>query len=323
MTARITHVYVPGVGLLKAVKPAKGQLSMFGDVQVHGHTRVTASGQPVQVTPYHERHKIAAPAIDSVRSERTMPVVSESGQKPETVRTQDVKVGKEQAMGGEIYADNERSIVFDPYYRFGGVGDPQPAILFRRKSDGKVTAIAADFPDPSDEFPTYTKINAAVFRKMGKDIADYAWIGTAVPKKVLPDLLKVREQVRSQSQAADEVVAKNVPGIEEVRDAVDAAMNEDHRHNRQFNQMMDDEGNDGARPPRPINEALWAKAHALQEKYPRAALYVQAEDQRDSGSWADNTGKSAAADTCIKMLESGEGIEACEQALKHRRETTD
>lgn len=69
--------------LVKAQKPAKGQLSMFGDVQVSGHTRTSPTGQPVSVTPYHERHKIAAQAIDSVRRERTIPTVGEKeGERP-------------------------------------------------------------------------------------------------------------------------------------------------------------------------------------------------------------------------------------------------
>lgn len=103
------------------------------------------------------------------------------------------------------------------------------------------------------------------------------------------------EKARGEYEAA---VAANLPGLEELR----AAQEREERHGRRFARMMDDEHNDGARPPR--REAGPAFAD-LAAKHPRARLYLRAE----SYSFAANDQKAAAGKEAMEILEHG-GSEA-------------
>jgi len=84
------------------------------------------------------------------------------------------------------------------------------------------------------------------------------------------------------------------PGIEELRAAYDDVA----RYHEQMERMMADEGNDGARPPRPIK----GDVDALRAKYPAAASYLRAE----SWSYADHYAKSGAGRRAMVRIEAGD-----------------
>jgi len=136
----------------------------------------------------------------------------------------------------------------------------------------------------------------------------------------------IDEYEAAQRAAADARAAAleaNVPGVTEVLDAAAAAYNEDARYSSEFEAMMDDEGNDGARPPRALDASLAQRLEALTATYPRAALYLRAKRQADSASWSDNTGKGAAGTRAMEILAGGGDIAAAEAALAVRRDFVD
>lgn len=128
---------------------------------------------------------------------------------------------------------------------------------------------------------------------------------------------------RSAALAAKAALEANVPGVTEVLAAAAAAYNEHTRYSREFEAMMDDEGNDGARPPRALDESPAQRLEALTTAYPRAALYLRAQRQHESTHWADNTGKGAAAKRAMEILAAGGDIADAQSALAARREFVD
>jgi len=114
------------------------------------------------------------------------------------------------------------------------------------------------------------------------------------------------------SQASDAVKAirqaekeANLPGLKELR----AAIADEVRYREQFNRMMDDEGNDGACPPKPVT----VNSKELAVKYPRAALYIKAENY----SLASHYAKSAAGDKAMRLLEKGGNLKEAEEILNN------
>jgi hypothetical protein len=93
-----------------------------------------------------------------------------------------------------------------------------------------------------------------------------------------------------------------VPGLDELRAAIHAACDDEDRHDRQFNAMMED---GGGRAPQPINPALAERANALRSQYPRAALYLKA----DGYAGASNHHKAGAGTRAMELLAAG-GSEA-------------
>jgi hypothetical protein len=130
-------------------------------------------------------------------------------------------------------------------------------------------------------------------------------------------------ELRGAEMARKAALNAAVPGLDEVMAAAAAAYNEDARYRNEFSAMMEDEGNDGARPPRPLDQSPSQRLQALQEQYPRAALYLRAKRQSESASWADNTGKGAAGRLAMEILASGGDIKDAEAALNARREFVD
>lgn len=90
-----------------------------------------------------------------------------------------------------------------------------------------------------------------------------------------------------------------------------------------FDRMMEDEHNDGARPPRRPAPELGERYLELKERYPRAALYLRAERQDVSAYWADNTGKGTAGRRAMQLVLEGRAEAEVETALAERREWVD
>ena len=142
-----------------------------------------------------------------------------------------------------------------------------------------------------------------------------------------PDLQAAVENyeagLRNQVAARQAALEANVPGVTEVLAAASAAYNEEARYSNAFEEMMGDESNDGARPPRAFDESLGRRLAELTTTYPRAALYLRAKEQAESAHWADNTGAGSAGKRAMEILASGGDMAAAESALTHRREFVD
>lgn len=103
----------------------------------------------------------------------------------------------------------------------------------------------------------------------------------------------------------------NVPGLDELRAAQEVAADEEARHYHAIERMMEDEHNDGARPPRPLDETLRARAVMLAEQYPRAAIYLLAERY----TRADNVNKVIAGREAMEVIATGGEIDAAKEIL--------
>lgn len=108
---------------------------------------------------------------------------------------------------------------------------------------------------------------------------------------------------KAQIAAEEQKMETLFPGISALR----AAQYDEERYSHQFNRMMEDEGNDGARPPAPVKADL----NNLVKQYPRAAIYLKAE----SYAAASNHHKSSAGTNAMRLLETGGSIQTAEATL--------
>lgn len=114
-----------------------------------------------------------------------------------------------------------------------------------------------------------------------------------------------------------------IEGLGDLYEAYYAWASAEDNYRDAFNKMMEDEHNDGARPPRKPSPELKARYDELVAKHPRAALYLRAERQESGAHWADNTGKGAAGKKAMSLLRKGAPLEEAEAALAERREWVD
>jgi hypothetical protein len=114
-----------------------------------------------------------------------------------------------------------------------------------------------------------------------------------------------------------------IPGVTEMLKLSEQAYNEAHRSQRDFNRMMEDEYNDGARMPQRENRSFAERLSTLRASNPRADLYLKAKVQADGCSWADNTGSGAAGKKAMDILLSGGTVEDAKTALAERRDFVD
>jgi hypothetical protein len=114
-----------------------------------------------------------------------------------------------------------------------------------------------------------------------------------------------------------------IEGLGDLYEAYYAWASAEDNYRDAFNKMMEDEHNDGARPPRKPSPELKARYDELVAKHPRAAFYLRAERQESGAHWADNTGKGAAGKKATSLLRGGAPLEEAEAALAERREWVD
>jgi len=142
-----------------------------------------------------------------------------------------------------------------------------------------------------------------------------------------PDLQVLVDQHEAAKTAASAAAAQEleaaVPGLRDLRTLAARVENQEEDFRRGMNRMMEDESNDGVFPPRQPSQVLREQYEAAKVAHPRAALYLRAERQAESASWADNTGKGAAGRDAMQVLESGGSLEDAEKALAQRRNFTD
>jgi len=114
-----------------------------------------------------------------------------------------------------------------------------------------------------------------------------------------------REAILRKRKEAKARKLENISGLTELR----AAIEEQNRYANEFARMMEDENNDGVRPPRPAEGNI----DELVSAYPRAALYIKAE----SYSRASHYLKADAGEKAMKMLEDGADTAAVEYVLSN------
>jgi len=147
---------------------------------------------------------------------------------------------------------------------------------------------------PLAPLPTAT---SKALKAVGKDPADYrsAPGGVALPRCMWPAWQAAVDAAEAERRAKAEALARNVPGLEELREVY--AEEDAYRH--AFNRMMADEQNDGVRPPRkPARSGAEVAA-----RYPRAAVYLKAE------CYAAHDMKVSAGKRACELLAAGGSVE--------------
>jgi len=112
-------------------------------------------------------------------------------------------------------------------------------------------------------------------------------------KVEVPEVIRIIRNVADLRAEAEAKLKANVPGLDELRAAYEQAEQEYEA----FARMMDDEQNDGARPPKPA-----ANPAELAAKYPVAAAYLKAE----AWSMASHYAKAAAGRKAMERIANGE-----------------
>lgn len=95
---------------------------------------------------------------------------------------------------------------------------------------------------------------------------------------------------------------KNVPGLNELEAAQEAAYNEQSRYDHEFDRMMETGHSIG---PKSVDKSLQEKANALTAQYPRAALYLRASEF----CLSNNSNKYAAGEDAQELIASGGNLE--------------
>ena len=93
--------------------------------------------------------------------------------------------------------------------------------------------------------------------------------------------------LKMAKEKEEEWLEKTIPGLRKL----EAAREDVNRYFEQFSEMMEDENNDGVRPPKPIDINL---VKVLEEKYPIATAYLKAESYEYS-SWYVKSGAGRTA----------------------------
>jgi hypothetical protein len=114
-------------------------------------------------------------------------------------------------------------------------------------------------------------------RKSARGLIDRAWAA-------------YQEEIGSRIAAEDAAERAAIPGVAELR----AAKEDEERYRREFAQMMEDEQNDGVRPPRCAKVSVAEVA----KRYPRAAVYLRAEAYSYACHWA----KAKAGEEAMQIL---------------------
>jgi len=104
--------------------------------------------------------------------------------------------------------------------------------------------------------------------------------------------------------------ARNVPGLDELEKAQDAAYKEQARYDAAFEHMM--ESGDSI-SPKALDETLEKIASALAIQYPRAAMYLRA----NSYTYASNHHKYGAGKRAMELIANGGSLEEAEKILKN------
>jgi hypothetical protein len=131
--------------------------------------------------------------------------------------------------------------------------------------------------------------------KQGKDPAHYRLAsGILIRLTAVSFVESVIAELRAEHENKKASVQANVPGLDQLRKAAD----DEERYADERNRMMDDEHNDGVRPPRPVA----VRYGDLAIQYPIAAAYLKAEDWE----YAENYAKAQAGGRAKARIAAGE-----------------
>ena len=110
-------------------------------------------------------------------------------------------------------------------------------------------------------------------------------------------LIKTETEAKERAAAEREAKIAAIDGLTEIKKAI-----YDHeKYHRDFERMMDDEFNDGLRPPKKPESDI----NELMSKYPRAAAYIKAEDY----SYSPHYAKSAIGIKALEQIINGENYD--------------
>ena len=192
--------------------------------------------------------------------------------------------------------------------------------ITKGKEDGLRRVIA----DPSKAMPQSTlEAEWLAWAEKEEGVTREAPAEDAPPKDPTPkEPVEQEESVSSEpSSPIAEIVTDDspnldpleaaIPGVLEVLRLSKVVRNDIARHSSQFNRMMEDEQNDGARPPKPTDDDAKKQLEDMLAANPRAAQYVRALAFED----ASNYMKAAAGTKAKNMLLAGESAEKAKAAL--------
>lgn len=124
--------------------------------------------------------------------------------------------------------------------------------------------------------------------------------------------------------ARDADIEAAIPGALEILALANQVASDREDDHEAFARMMEDEQDDGARPPRRRSDPERARRLAeLLAANPRAALYLRAVRQAEGAHWADNSGAGGGGKAAMQLLESGASEADAEAALAFRRPFVD
>jgi len=123
--------------------------------------------------------------------------------------------------------------------------------------------------------------------------------GAIVPREIAEEAVRQTEEIRKATDPRNVI-----EGYAEIK----AAYADVVRYHQEFNDMMDDEYNDGVNPPKPIA----VKPEEIEAKYPRAAAYVEAENYGK----ASNYDKANSGEKAMKRIIAGENHETVIAEMK-------
>lgn len=139
-------------------------------------------------------------------------------------------------------------------------------------------------------------------KEKGVDFKTRVYFGGAIiPREVAEEVLIQESVIMAEKKKKLDL---NVPGLEILRKAI----NDAGRYYDEFNEMMDDEFNDGVNPPaKPTSDI-----NALKLQYHRAAAYITAESWENASNYA----KSAAGAKAKRAIEDGVDAETAIKSME-------
>jgi len=160
----------------------------------------------------------------------------------------------------------------------------------RRVINGNVTAVVV-FPAEENGFDRQKYGDEIVVRTGDK-----------------PELAALAKEYEA---AKDQAFEDAIPGILEILDLSKKVSGDGARYAEQFSRMMENEGNDGIRPPKPADEASAKRLAEKLAKNPRAAQYLRALAFEE----ASNYMKAAAGKKAKSMLLAAEPTDKAQAVL--------
>lgn len=180
----------------------------------------------------------------------------------------------------------------------------EPGYTLSAEVRGRELHLAVKTPRGEESWtaaPRITGVPRGLERRLPSGFRGF-WVGYPVregARSVVALLVEERDAaIRAEIEREARLLREACPGIDELREAL-----ADHeRYHDEFERMMEDEGNDGVRPPRPAR----GDVEALRERHPRAAAYLTLE----CWSRASHHVKSAAGRRGTERVLAGDDAQA-------------